>query len=94
VKAMTTVDLYAGSPPPTRSQALAAVIHPAHKVLAAEWLTNHETVSQGWWSWEGARNYLFVDGHVKYLQARHIRPANDGWPDPNLTVDGVAGRDL
>ena len=70
------------------------VAEPSRKAVVAEWLTNHEAMSEGWWSWEGARTYLFADGHVKYLQARQIRPAVNGWPDVNLTVDGVAGRDL
>ncbi len=94
VNSMTTADLYAGAPPPCVSQGLADVRLPAQKVLLADWLASHEGVLDGWWSWNGARNYLFVDGHAKYLRAQQIRPAGDGFPDPNLTVDGVAGSDV
>lgn len=94
INAMRTPDLYAGAPPPCVSQALAAVAFPSQKAIAAEWLANHEGIAEGWWSWKGARTYLFVDGHAKYVPARRIRPANNGYPDINLTVDGVAGTDL
>lgn len=94
VNAMTTLDLYAGSPPPNVSQSQAAVRLPAQKVLVAEWLAAHEGLLEGWWSWRAARNYLFADGHVKYFQATQLRPAVNGWPDVNLTVDGVEGKDL
>ncbi len=80
---------------PTVTQSLAAVQFPAAKALAGEWLSNHATPQQAdWWSWEGARNYVFVDGHVRYLPARRIRPAANGLPDVNLTMDGLAGRDV
>lgn len=77
------------------SQPLAAVQHPGAKAIVGEWLSNHEAPNNAdWWRWEGARHLLFVDGHVRYLPARRIRPAANGLPDVNLTVDGVAGRDL
>jgi len=80
---------------PTATQPLAAVQYPAAKALVGEWLSNHAAPSQAdWWSWAGARNYLFVDGHVRYLRARQIHPAGDGLPDVNLTKDGVSGRDV
>ncbi|MDH7569620.1 MAG: DUF1559 domain-containing protein [Armatimonadota bacterium] len=78
-------------------QHAAAVLHPAQKVLAGEWLSNHQAISSpdlGWWDTRGARNYLFADGHVRLLPAGRIRSARDGLPDPNLTVGGVAGRDI
>jgi prepilin-type processing-associated H-X9-DG protein len=62
-------------------------------VLGGEWLSNHQAPLVGWWDWGGARNYLFVDGHVKYLRAAALRPAGNNYPDPNLTRDGVAGFD-
>jgi prepilin-type processing-associated H-X9-DG protein len=62
--------------------------------LVAEWSANHEGLADGWWSWRGARNYLFVDGHVKYLPAGRLNPANNGFPDLNLTVNGVQGADV
>ncbi len=94
VNAMSTADLYAGSPPPCVSQALSAVAAPAQKAMVSEWAANHESLADGWWSWRGARNYLFVDGHVKYLRARQLNPANNGFPDINLTVNGLGGADL
>ena len=95
VNAMATPDLYAGAPPPCVTQGLADVAFPSRKVLGGEWLTNHAAgVKDGWWGWGGARSYLFVDGHVKYLQASSIVPAANGLPDPNLTVNGLQGVDV
>jgi len=91
--AMQMIDLYAGSPPTPTTQHQSAVAQPARKVLAAEWLDNHDTHAAGWWSWTGSRWYLFADGHVKYLPASQLQRASDGWPDPNLTVGGLAGAD-
>lgn len=73
-----------------------AVRYPSRKALCAEWLSNHEKFSSdcGWWCWEGGGNYLFADGHVKYLKRRQIRPAVDDLPDINLTRQGVRGRDF
>jgi len=94
INAMTQDDLWRWNRFPCVSQSEAAVLFPAQKGLVAEWLTNHDTVAVGWWDWRGARTYLFVDGHVKYLRATQIRPAGDGFPDLNLTADGIAGRDI
>lgn len=72
------------------------VIFPAQKALSAEWLSNHEKFPGdcGFWSWEGSANYLFADGHVKFLQRRQIAPAVNNLPDINLTRDGINGKDL
>lgn len=80
---------------PTVPQSEASVVFPAQKALSAEWLSNHDKFSGdcGFWSWDGSANYLFADGHVKFLRRRQIRPAVDGLPDINLTKDGVAGSD-
>jgi prepilin-type processing-associated H-X9-DG protein/prepilin-type N-terminal cleavage/methylation domain-containing protein len=78
---------------PSVPQKFSMVAHPDKKVLAAEWLDNHTGGAYNWWSFSGRRNYLFVDGHVQFLKAAEILPANDGWPDINLTRDGVRGRD-
>jgi prepilin-type N-terminal cleavage/methylation domain-containing protein/prepilin-type processing-associated H-X9-DG protein len=95
VNAMSTTDLYSATTAfGCVAQSQAAVVYPAQKALGAEWLSNHDTPAVSWWDWGGARQYLFVDGHVKYLQARSIRPAVNGYPDINLTRDGVAGADL
>src|SRR5260370_1380722 len=77
------------------SQALAAVQFPAPQARAGEWPSNHAPPNQAeWWHWGGARNYVFVDGHVRYLRAQQIHPAADGLPDVNLTKAGVSGRDV
>jgi len=94
IAAMTTADLWKLDRFPCVTQRESAVAYPAQKVLVAEWLTNHTAPSVGWWDWRGARNYLFVDGHVQYLRARQVRGAVNGLPDPNVTVGGVAGRDI
>ncbi len=70
------------------------VQYPADKVLVTEWLSNHELPHVAWDSWEGGRNYLFADGHCRYLKARQIKAANDGLPDINLTHDGIRGKDI
>lgn len=71
-----------------------SVMYPTKKALVAEWKCYHSDNSATWWSWSGSRNYLFADGHVMYLKARRVRPAVDGCPNINVTVDGVAGRDV
>jgi prepilin-type N-terminal cleavage/methylation domain-containing protein/prepilin-type processing-associated H-X9-DG protein len=94
VSAMGTTDLYSATAFACQTQSLAAVVTPAQKALAAEWLSNHDTPHVSWWDWGGSRNYVFVDGHVKYLPASRIRPAANGYPDINLTRDGVGGADI
>lgn len=81
---------------PAVAQSESSLNAPAQKVLAAEWLSNHEMFSgdRGWWDWRGGSNYLFADGHVKYLPRSRLSPANDDYPDPNLTVGGIAGADV
>jgi prepilin-type N-terminal cleavage/methylation domain-containing protein/prepilin-type processing-associated H-X9-DG protein len=79
---------------PSLGQKSSKVLHPAKKILAGEWLDNHSGGANNWWSWAGARNYLFADGHAEYLPANRILPANDGWPDPNLTERGISGMDI
>jgi prepilin-type processing-associated H-X9-DG protein len=71
------------------------VAKPSGKILIGEWLSNHSPIDEdnGWWCWEGARNYLFVDGRIRYLEAKEIRPARDELPDANLTVRGIKGAD-
>ncbi len=72
------------------------VEHPAKKFLVGEWTSNHEPFvgDNGWWCWKGRRNFLTASGAVRYTEAGKILPARDGLPDPNLTVDGISGRDL
>ena len=77
-----------------QSQNQAALSYPAQKALVAEWFDNHADRTNTWWSWGGARNYLFADGHVKYVPTTQIAPATDNLPDINLTVGGIGGRDL
>ncbi len=93
VAVMTTEDIYTLHSLPCLTQTLAQVKYPSNKALVAEWLTNHESISVGWWDWQGARNYLFVDGHVKYVQAQQILSAGNGYPDINLTIAGIGGKD-
>ncbi|MBN1795373.1 MAG: type II secretion system protein [Sedimentisphaerales bacterium] len=84
------------NPQPFVVQKRFSVKNPTGKILIGEWLSVHERIStkdSGWWCWEGSRNYLFADGSVQYLKAKKIRPARDGNPNPNLTVDGIKGTD-
>jgi prepilin-type N-terminal cleavage/methylation domain-containing protein/prepilin-type processing-associated H-X9-DG protein len=96
IAAMTTADLYSPSSPPPIAQSTEAVTYPSQKALGADWLSNHLAPASpsGWWSWTGARNYLFVDGHVQFYQSGQINAAGNGFPDINLTVGGLGGKDV
>jgi prepilin-type N-terminal cleavage/methylation domain-containing protein/prepilin-type processing-associated H-X9-DG protein len=85
--------------PPT-PQKSASVKKSSGKIIIGEWFSNHFPVSldsrwwcQGWWNWDGKRNYLFADGHVIYADTNNIQPANDGNPNPNVTKHGIRGID-
>jgi len=102
IKVMNSPSFTCGDGPferiiPQRSSSVAA---PYGKIIIGEWNSNHLRVIEtgwygygGWWCWEGSRNYLFADGHVDYIAAEDIRPATDGYPNPNLTIDGIKGID-
>jgi prepilin-type N-terminal cleavage/methylation domain-containing protein len=96
INRMTKLDLYAGHPGPCVSQSVDEVRWPARKAMVGEWTSNHAPTPDdaGWWGWAGSRCYLFVDGHVAYLRATQIAAGADGFPDINLTVDGIRGQDL
>jgi len=87
-------DTYA-NPQPSIPQRSMNVAKPSGKILIGEWLSSHSPIGddKGWWCWEGNRNFLFVDGQVRFLKAKQIRPAQDGLPDANLTVRGIKGTD-
>jgi prepilin-type N-terminal cleavage/methylation domain-containing protein/prepilin-type processing-associated H-X9-DG protein len=82
-------------PPKSLPQRIDNVAFPAAKILIGEWSSNHLPIDQdlGWWCWDGARTFLFADGHVQFLRADQIRSARDGLPDANLTLRGIKGRD-
>jgi len=83
------------NPQPSIPQRSMDVARPSGKILIGEWLSSHLPINndQGWWCWQGSRNYLFVDGQVHFLKAKQIRPARDGLPNANLTVRGIKGLD-
>ena len=72
-----------------------SVKKPAGKILIGEWSSSHLRIEpdDGWWCREGSRNYLFADGQVQFIKAKDIRPARDGYPNPNLTLHGIRGID-
>lgn len=84
------------APMPTVPQRSSAVLNPTKKVLVGEWYSNHAAFANdpGWFGWGGTRLFLFADGHVEYIKAKDIRPANDGLPNPNLTIGGIRGQDV
>jgi prepilin-type N-terminal cleavage/methylation domain-containing protein/prepilin-type processing-associated H-X9-DG protein len=87
---------YSDPLPPTPQKA-SRVRFPAQKVLAGEWLSNHAPFSGdgGWFGPPGgSRVFLFADGHVQTVSSRDLRLANDGKPNPNLTINGIRGRDI
>ena len=95
IDAMTDkADCYSNPQPPVK-QRTSDLANPAGKILIGEWLSVHRPIDSdaGWWTWEGARNYLFADGRILYLPATEIRPANDNLPDANLTQKGIKGTD-
>ncbi len=94
ISAMKTEDLWKYDRFPCVTQREAAVAYPSNKVLVAEWGTNHNWIKANWWEWRGSRNYLFVDGHAAYLPVDRINRAVNDLPDPNLTVGGIAGKDV
>ncbi len=83
------------NPQPSAPQQIFNVANPSGKILIGEWLSSHSPIDddKGWWCWDGSRNFLFADGQVLYLQTRQIRPARDGLPDANLTIQGIKGID-
>jgi len=83
------------NPKPTVPQHSNDVAIPSGKIIIGEWFSNHLPIDPeaGWWCWEGKRNYLFVDGQVRFLKAAEIRAARDGFPDANLTFRGIKGAD-
>jgi len=91
---------YLGSDPahvlPTIPQRSRNVLHPTKKILVGEWFANHAAfgTDKGWFGKGGKRLYLFADGHVEYLSANDLIPALDGLPNPNLTLHGIAGKDV
>jgi len=88
-------DTYGITSQPSIPQRSFDVANPSGKILIGEWLSNHSPIEpdNGWWSWQGSRNFLFVDGQVRFLKAEQIRPARDDLPDANLTIHGIKGAD-
>ncbi len=69
---------------------------PSDKILAGEWGSFHRPVRNefgGWWDHFGVRRFAFADGSVSPLAHDEINTANDNNPNPNLTKDGIRGRD-
>ena len=96
IDAMSAATDTYSNPQPSISQRVGGVAAPAGKILLGEWLSNHAPVEgdQGWWDWRGTRCFLLADGQTVFLAAAKVQPARDGWPDANLTVHGIKGRDL
>lgn len=77
-------------------QSVGDVRWPAGKILAGEWEAYHKPFDEdgGWWSTKGLRQYLFPDGHASKHDAENIEEANNGLPDPSVTIDGIRGFDV
>ena len=88
-------DTYGENSLPSIPQRSLNVAKPSGKILIGEWLSSHSPIDddKGWWCWQGNRNYLFVDGQIRFLKAKQIRPARDGLPNANLTIHGIKGTD-
>lgn len=96
INAMTTVPQNYSAAQPTIAQKVGKVRFSAAKVLVGEWNATHQPYQgdSGWWSVGGARNFLLADYHVEFVNWKDLYTANDGTPNPNLTRDGILGRDL
>ena len=97
IDAMSGVEDNYKNPQHSIQQKRTGVAHPSRKILIGEWLSSHQRTEEedkGWWCWQGSRNYLFANGKVRYIKAEDILPANDGFPNPNLTTHGINGLDL
>lgn len=82
---------------PVAPQTASDVRFPAQKALCGEWLANHTGPAEAsWWDAErrGSHNYVFADGHAESVPAQALRPTANGMPDINVTLNGVAGRDV
>lgn len=64
--------------------------------MIGEWYANHAAFGSdaGWFGKGGKRLYLFADGHAEYVDAGDVIPAWDNLPNPNLTIDGISGKDI
>ena len=96
IDAMSSPSDTYSNPQPSMPQQRNDVAKSSGKILIGEWSSNHSPTDdkdEGWWCWQGSRNYLFADGQVRFLQANKIRPARDGLPDVNLTIRGIKGLD-
>ena len=62
------------------------------------WKAGDKAAVYGWqpgpYRYYGSRNLAFVDGHAMYRAAKSMTASHLDTPDPNLTIDGVAGTDL
>jgi prepilin-type N-terminal cleavage/methylation domain-containing protein/prepilin-type processing-associated H-X9-DG protein len=62
------------------------------------WKSGDSAATYGWlpgpYRWYGSRNLTFADGHATYKPAKAMTASHLDTPDPNLTVDGIAGTDL
>ncbi len=97
INQMTAVPNQYSDPVSAVCQKNTALKNPSSKILIGEWTSNHlpvKSADTGWWCPYGARNFLISDSSVAFIQAKDIEPANDGNPNPNVTIDGIKGRDL
>ncbi len=89
-------DTYKNPPKSSVPQKPLNVAKPSGKIIIGEWFSNHSRTKGddlGWWCWEGSRNHLFVDGQIRFLEAKQVREANDKFPNANLTISGIKGQD-
>ncbi len=103
MRRMNTPLSIVSSPQPPEGQNIASVTFPHAKILSGDWDRYHEPAAtefldrtwdeKGWWDVEGERNYLFADGHIESLKTAEIQESYDGLRNPNLTVNGIRGRD-
>ncbi len=75
-------------------------VHKADGQLSGPWgwPQGYSATVSGWnpgpYRWYGSRNLGMADGHTKFTVARAMTASHLDTPDPNITVDGIAGTDL
>jgi type II secretory pathway pseudopilin PulG len=96
INAMSTVASQYSGPVASVPQKAGKVKYSSQKIMMGEFYSVHRPFKNdsGWWSKAGQRVFLFADSHVEYLPWASIIPANDTNPNPNVTVDGISGRDV
>lgn len=90
------------------TQTTTSVAEPSRKAMVGTWLNHHlpgRNGAVGFWGtyragvpgadrWDGARTYVFADGHAQLVHAARMTPSAEDCPDIGLTPGGILGSDV